>query len=90
MSNRPQPTQRTDGICRKPERKAITGVPDSSWDKLEQQGLAPKRVHLGGSRCVGWSRRELLEWVEERLAERDAAWQSLGDVAMRVVRKVQP
>jgi predicted DNA-binding transcriptional regulator AlpA len=68
---KPYPTQRTDGIARKAERRALTGVPDSSWDRLEAQGLAPKRVHLS-ARCVGWFRDELAQWVEQRRAERNA------------------
>ena len=71
-----------DGIAREPERRAITGVPTSSWYALQDQGLAPRPVPLG-PRSVGWFRRELLDFCEQQRAKRDAGdpWQKLGDVA---------
>jgi predicted DNA-binding transcriptional regulator AlpA len=89
QTNKPQTIQRTDGIARKAERRIITGVADSTWDRLEQQGLAPKRVRLG-PRNVGWDRRELFAWVEQKLAARIDTWRSLGDVAADVVENVRP
>jgi predicted DNA-binding transcriptional regulator AlpA len=86
MSNKPQPIQRTDGICREAERRIITGVPTSSWYALQEKGLAPKPVRLG-PRSVGWSRARLLEWAEARIAD-EGAWQQLGDVAQRIIDKV--
>jgi prophage regulatory protein len=89
MPRKASPTvQRTDGICRENERLAITGVPTSSWYALQDKGLAPKPVRLG-QHSVGWSRPELFDWVEQRLAERIDTWQALGDVAARVVSKVR-
>ena len=37
--------------------------------RLEKAGLFPKRVRLGSNR-VGWVEREVLDWLEERLAKR--------------------
>jgi prophage regulatory protein len=37
--------------------------------KLEGEGKFPKRIRLGQHR-VGWSEREIDEWIEERKAER--------------------
>lgn len=37
--------------------------------RLEKAGLFPKRVQLGPNR-VGWVEAEVLEWLEQRLAER--------------------
>ncbi len=37
--------------------------------RLEKAGLFPKRVQLGPNR-VGWVEGEVLEWLEQRLAER--------------------
>jgi predicted DNA-binding transcriptional regulator AlpA len=88
MPNKSQPIQRTDGICREAERRVITGVPTSSWYLLQEKGLAPRPVRLGGPRAVGWDRQSLFRWVEERLAE--DAWQQLGQVARRVIDKVHP
>jgi len=38
--------------------------------RLEQAGKFPKRVRLGLSR-VGWVEDEVLNWLKERIAERD-------------------
>src|SRR5262245_58179253 len=77
----------TDGICRETERRAITGVPTSSWYALQGKGLAPKPVRLG-PRSVGWSRRALLDWCEARLTE--DTWQSLDDAAIHIVENARP
>jgi predicted DNA-binding transcriptional regulator AlpA len=65
------PIQLTDGIAREPERRAFTGIPPSSWYPLQDKGLAPRPVRLGPN-SVGWLRRELSRFVEQRIAERDA------------------
>jgi predicted DNA-binding transcriptional regulator AlpA len=62
---------RTDGIAGKAERLVITNVPHSTWDRLERNGRAPKRIKLT-ERRVGWFRQELIEWCEQRRVERDA------------------
>ncbi len=38
--------------------------------RLEQAGKFPKRVRLGNNR-VGWVEEEVLDWLHERMAERD-------------------
>lgn len=38
--------------------------------RLEKAGSFPKRVRLGPNR-VGWVEGEVLDWLEERLANRD-------------------
>jgi prophage regulatory protein len=38
--------------------------------RLEKAGLFPKRVQLGLNR-VGWVEREVLDWLEQRLALRE-------------------
>ena len=38
--------------------------------RLEKAGQFPKRVPLGPNR-VGWVEREVLDWLEERLAQRE-------------------
>ena len=38
--------------------------------RLEKAGQFPKRVQLGSNR-VGWVEREVLDWLEERLARRE-------------------
>jgi len=63
-------TSRTDGIAREAERRAITGIPTSSWYVMMSRGEAPRPIKLG-LRAVGWDRRELFEFNERRRAERD-------------------
>jgi prophage regulatory protein len=87
MSPTETPPRRVDGFARKAERREITGPSDTTWDTLEKDGKAPKRVKLG-PRSVGWLRSELWAWVDERVAERDANWHKVGDVAARVVGKL--
>jgi predicted DNA-binding transcriptional regulator AlpA len=88
MPSKSQLITRTDGICREAERRIITGVPTSSWYALQERGLAPKPVRLGGPRSVGWPRAALLSWVEARTAEGgEDAWQPLGAVAQRIIDK---
>ena len=53
------------------EQELLRLVPYSSmhiW-RLEKAGRFPARVHLGPAR-VGWSLREVEEWIEARKAER--------------------
>jgi predicted DNA-binding transcriptional regulator AlpA len=75
-----------DRAVREPERLAITGVPQSTWYELMAKGLAP-RPFLIGTRIVAWSFNELTAWVEARKATRGESWQSLGNVAARVIEK---
>lgn len=39
--------------------------------RLEEAGKFPKRVVLGQGR-VGWIEQEVLDWLNERIAKRDA------------------
>lgn len=39
--------------------------------RLEKAGLFPKRVQLGPNR-VGWVESEVLEWLDQRLANRES------------------
>jgi len=39
-------------------------------DRLEAQGLFPKRVRLGQNR-VGWVRSEVEDWIQVRIEQRD-------------------
>lgn len=39
-------------------------------DRLEAQGLFPKRVRLGQNR-VGWVRSEVEDWIRARIEQRD-------------------
>ncbi len=41
--------------------------------RLEKDGLFPRRISLGG-RSVGWSLRDVLQWMQEKLDERPRGW----------------
>jgi len=49
-----------------------TGLGRSTIYKFIEDGTFPKNIPLG-SRGVGWLEEEVLEWMEDRLAERDSA-----------------
>jgi prophage regulatory protein len=40
-------------------------------DRLERAGTFPKRVTLGQQR-VAWVESEILDWIAQRIAERDS------------------
>ena len=84
-TNKPQLITRIDGIAREAELRIITGIPTSSWYLLQKKGLAPKPIRLG-PRSVGWPRRVLFAWCEQR----QDTWVRLGDAAVRVVQKAGP
>ena len=52
-------------LVREPERRAITGLSRTHWWRLEGQGVVPRRRQIGMN-SVGWSLRELLEWIDSR------------------------
>jgi prophage regulatory protein len=60
-------------LVSKKELKAI-GIPycPQHIARLEKAGLFPKRIILGQCRVV-WYYGEILEWITERVARRDAA-----------------
>ena len=59
------------GIAREAQRRALTGIPTSTWYEMQAAGLAPKPIKLG-VRSVGWLVEELEAFVETRKRERDA------------------
>lgn len=65
-----QPNQRR--LVREPQRKHITGCPQSTWYKAMAEGTAPKPVKIG-PQAVAWIEDELFEWVEQQIAVRDGA-----------------
>lgn len=48
-------------------RRRVTGVAQTTWDRMEKAGLAPSRIRLtpSGGR-VGWLVSELVAWRESR------------------------
>ena len=53
------------------ERRKLVPYSDQHIYRLEQQGLFPRRVKIGQHR-VGWVEAEVLDWIEARMAEREA------------------
>jgi prophage regulatory protein len=60
-------------IVSKKELKTVCGIPYSHQHiaRLEKVGKFPKRIQLGQCR-VAWLMSEVEEWVDKKLAERDA------------------
>ncbi len=61
-----------DRIVSAKERRQFVPYSDMHIWRLEQAGRFPNRIRLGDNR-VGWSLRELQEWIEARKMERDTA-----------------
>ena len=59
-------------LVSKKELKTVLGIPYSFQHiaRLEAAGKFPKRVKLGQCR-VAWILEEVLEWIAERIAQRD-------------------
>lgn len=51
---------------------ALTSLARATVYKYIQEGRFPKQVTLGAN-CVAWVEEEVLEWVDAKIAERDAA-----------------
>jgi prophage regulatory protein len=60
-------------LVTKKDLKAL-GIPycPAHIARLEGKGLFPKRIKLGACR-VAWQLQEVLNWIEERIANRDTA-----------------
>lgn len=57
-------------ILRLPEVKALTGLSRSTIYMRVADCSFPKQIDLGG-RAVGWVEVEILQWIDERIQERD-------------------
>lgn len=64
----------TQQLVTKKELKSVFGVPYTFQHiaRLEAAGQFPKRVRLGACR-VAWVAEEVQAWIDERVANRDAA-----------------
>lgn len=61
-----------DRIVSAKERRELIPYSDMHVWRLEKAGQFPKRIKLGANR-VGWSIRELDQWIIDRKSERDGA-----------------
>lgn len=60
-------------VVTKKELKTVCGIPYSGQHiaRLEAAGQFPRRIRLGGNRVV-WLLSEIEEWLDARIAQRDA------------------
>ncbi|WP_417438942.1 helix-turn-helix transcriptional regulator [Idiomarina sp.] len=58
-------------LIRLPQVKDMTGLGRSSVYKLMSEGKFPKAVTLIG-RASAWVESEVVEWIEDRITERDS------------------
>ncbi|WP_028244059.1 helix-turn-helix transcriptional regulator [Denitrificimonas caeni] len=49
---------------------ALTSLARATIYKYIKEGVFPKQVNLG-TNCVAWVESEVLEWIEEKIAQRD-------------------
>ena len=74
-----------DRIVSSKERRHLIPYSDMHVWRMEQAGRFPKRIRLGGNRGnrVGWSYRELQEWIAARKAERESNAAREADASSR-------
>jgi prophage regulatory protein len=58
-------------IIRLREVMSLTGLGRSSIYQMVAEGRFPASIKLG-PRAVGWVEQEINDWIEARIAERDA------------------
>ncbi len=60
-------------VVSKKELRTVCGIPYSPQHiaRLEAAGQFPKRIRLGQNRVV-WLLKEVEEWLDERIAKRNA------------------
>ena len=67
----PPPVPR-DRLLRLPQVELLTGSRKSFIYQMVREGRFPKSVALGG-RTVAWSENAVLQWVQDRITEAQAA-----------------
>jgi prophage regulatory protein len=75
-------------LLRRGEVERRIGLPTSSLYKLVADGVLPRPVKLTGG-TVAWPEHEIEAFIRSRIAARDSAWESLGEVAGRVIDKAK-
>lgn len=58
-----------DRVIRKKELLPFIGLSDVTIWRMERAGKFPRRIRLGGN-SVGWYESEIIEWQEQKKAER--------------------
>jgi prophage regulatory protein len=75
-------------LLRRDEVKRRTGLSTSGLYQLMKDGALPRPVKLTGG-TVAWPEHEIEAFIQQRIAARDSKWQTFGEVASRVVKKVR-
>ena len=70
MSKHASPPLPGDRIITSKERRLYVPYSDMHIRRLEAEDRFPQRIRLGPNR-VGWSLKEIQDWIEARKAERD-------------------
>lgn len=70
-STQTQAPHHQNRIIRLSELRHKTGLATSTIYELIQQNKFPKQVRLS-SRSIGWSEREIDQWIEDRLNSRES------------------
>ena len=61
-----------DRFLRQKEVTHITGIPRPTLYLLMSKGLFPKQISIGSGHCVAWLESEVLAFMHERIAAREA------------------
>ena len=56
-------------LLRLPEVREKTGLSTSTIYRWMTEGTFPKQIHLG-PRTIVWNEREVVQWMEDRMATR--------------------
>ncbi len=59
-------------FLRQKEVTHITGIPRPTLYLLMSKGLFPKQISIGSGHCVAWLESEVLAFMHERIAAREA------------------
>jgi prophage regulatory protein len=81
LPNQPNPLR----LIRLAEVKRRTGLSTSSIYAAMARDEFPRQVRVGDN-TVAWVEQEIDRFIADRIAERDDAWQRLGDAAAKVVK----
>ena len=77
------PPSYPDQLIRMPQVRELCPLSKPSLYRLIREGKFPAPISLGGGRAVAWLRREVEDFVRERIEERAA--ERIGQVAARDV-----
>jgi prophage regulatory protein len=75
-------------LIRLPEVIRRTGDSRSGIYSKIKAGKFPRQVPIGDN-AVAWVEDEIDQHVADRIAERDNAWQTLGDAAARAIKTIE-